>query len=101
MRAMFLAGLAVGAALVLATSQASAATGYHAVPERAQTARLVSSELAWTCDAAGCSAPRTGASRDSHICSRLARDVGPLSAFTVGNIPFDEQALARCNQAGR
>lgn len=101
MRAMFLAGLAVGAAIVLASSQASAAPGYHAVPERTQSARLVSSDLAWTCDAAGCSAPRTGATRDSHVCSRLARDVGPLSAFTVADSAFDDEALARCNRAAR
>lgn len=101
MRVMFLAGLAVGAVIVLATSQASAATGYHAVPERARTARLVSSELAWTCDASGCSAPRTGATPDSHVCSRLAREAGSLSAFTVGGVPYDQAALARCNQAAR
>ncbi|MCT2557448.1 hypothetical protein N0B51_00490 [Tsuneonella sp. YG55] len=84
----------------LAPAPAQAATGaafYHAelaVP--AAEARTIASGLLWNCADTACTANK-GTSRPVIVCKRLAKEVGPISAFVANGKPIDGDDLARCN----
>lgn len=90
--------LTFGAALT--PTPAQAATGaafYHAeLTAPATEARTIASGLLWNCADSACTANK-GTSRPVIVCKRLAKEVGPISAFVANGKPIDADDLARCN----
>ncbi|MCA3254052.1 MAG: hypothetical protein INF91_00370 [Alphaproteobacteria bacterium] len=80
-------------------SAAAAAPNYQAtlaVP--ASQSKLVSSERQWSCAGLACVAGGEATSAAARICSRLAREVGPIAAFTANGRALDAGQLAACNE---
>lgn len=86
----------------IAPSPAEAANGgafYHAqLAAPAENARTIASGLVWSCAGTDCTANR-GTSRPVIVCKRLAKELGPISAFAANGKPIDADDLARCNAA--
>jgi hypothetical protein len=59
--------------------------------------KLVSSDRLWGCEGVLCAAAGPADSAARHICSRLAKEVGPLKSFAVRGRAFDADQLAACN----
>ena len=59
--------------------------------------KLVSSERLWTCSDSVCTAQGAASSPPQHVCSRLAREMGAMTAFSARGVAFDAEALAACN----
>lgn len=92
-------GLAFAASLLLVGS-AAAADAPSFVAELAapsDSVKLVSSDRLWSCVGVTCAAAGPSDSAFRRICSRLAKEVGPLKAFTARGRTFDEAELAACN----
>jgi hypothetical protein len=91
------------AIMIGASAQVSAALPmYRATPVTAPAdGQIIVHDLAWRCASGSCTASRTGSSTDSTICSALARDLGPLTAFAVGDTDFDAAAIEKCNHRAR
>ena len=91
------ATLAVGTAVAPVAAQAASAAPYYtaqlAAPASARTA--VAGGLIWTCDGSTCTAAR-GTSRPAIVCARLAREVGPVTAFVADGKALAAEDLARC-----
>jgi len=75
------------------------AANYMATPVSAPAAgKIVARNLMWNCDGTRCVAQQTGsASRPAIVCAVVAKELGPLSGFSVGDDAFDADALAKCN----
>lgn len=90
--------LTFGAAL--APAPGHAATGgafYHAeLAAPATEARTIASGLLWNCADTACTANK-GTSRPVIVCQRLAKEVGPISAFVANGEAIDAKDLQRCN----
>ena len=86
----------------LAPSPAQAATGesfYRAelsAPLTGKTAKPIASGLVWKCVGTACTAGEA-TSRPAIVCARLAKQVGPLDAFSAKGRTFEADELARCN----
>lgn len=60
---------------------------------------IVAGDVQWDCDKTSCWSTSDTSIGDSQLaCQTLARNLGPLSAFSSSH-SFDAGALARCNQA--
>ena len=81
---------------------AEAATGgtfYRAelaAPAPAAKARPIVSGQVWKCAESACVSGEA-TSRPAIVCARIAKEVGPLAAFTAGDKAFAAEELARCN----
>ena len=91
------------AAVVLVAGGAPAlAVEYKVTPATAPAdGKIIVHDVAWRCSVGSCVATRTGSSTDATVCSALARDLGKISAFTVGDATFDGSALEKCNRRAR
>lgn len=63
--------------------------------------KIIVHDAAWRCSSGSCVASRTGSSTDATVCSALARDLGKISTFLVGDAAFDAAALEKCNRRAR
>lgn len=87
---LFAAGIANAGLLQTATAKLEA-------PLTAPQYNLVAAEVAWNCEGDVCQTNidrRTPMARD---CRQLARKVGKIASFKVGNLELPEAELARCN----
>lgn len=92
--------LALAAVALFGLATPALASNYIAsLQAPAKTAKLVSSDRLWRCDGATCAADGEASSAAKHICSRLAKEVGPLLAFTAQGRVFAADELAQCNAA--
>jgi hypothetical protein len=89
--------------LLLASASAGHAAqgsaGYLATPAKApaKTSFIVRDRL-WKCDTAGaCAGPKSTGNQNT-ACALAAQRLGTLTAFHVEGQPFDEAALAKCNE---
>ncbi|HLL29393.1 MAG TPA: hypothetical protein VK403_00190 [Allosphingosinicella sp.] len=83
------------------TAFASGSSRYRAEPATPPAAaRVIAKDVSWRCGAAGCVAPQ-GNSRPAIDCAALAREVGTLRSFSVGDRPFEPAALEKCNARAR
>lgn len=64
-------------------------------------ARLISSELIWTCAGVTCAARGAMTDTPARMCARLARDRGRLVSFVMNGVGFDVDRLASCNARAR
>lgn len=82
---------------------AAAATSYSvSFAEPAASAPFVSSERQWSCAGVDCRAGGEATSPAKHICARLAKEVGLVTAFSAKGREFSAEEIARCNErAGR
>ncbi len=96
--AMAYTALTFGAALSPAPAQAATGGAFYraelAAP--AADARTIASGLVWNCADTACTANK-GTSRPVIVCKRLAKHVGPISAFHANGKPIDDEDLVRCN----
>src|ERR1700761_7609157 len=93
-----LATLMLAAGLGLSIQVAAAPAAYVAVfAAPVVKARIVSSDRLWTCADSTCVSGGQPDSAPQHVCSRLARALGPLTSFAVREQAFDAVALATCN----
>ena len=90
------AALSVAAIMPAAAFAQSGAHYAATAVEAPGKSSFVTQNTIWKCKDAVCTAPRA-ASQDKVVCERVVRNVGPLSAFTVGGTAFDAEALAACN----
>ena len=93
---------ATGSLLLLASASASHAAqgaGYVATPAKASAkASFIVRDRLWKCDPAGaCAGPRSTGNQNT-ACALAAQRLGTLTAFHVEGQPFDEAALAKCNE---
>jgi hypothetical protein len=65
------------------------------------TAVAIVRDMRWACAGATCSAQRSATSPDANVCASVARRLGRLTRFAVGDREFDAAALERCNAAAR
>lgn len=63
------------------------------------TTTTIVRDLRWACVGDMCSAPRTATSPDANVCAAIARRLGRLTSFAVGDRSFDPAQLERCNAA--
>ena len=73
--------------------------GYLATPAKApaKTSFIVRDRL-WKCDTTGaCAGPKSTGNQNT-ACALAAKQLGTLTAFHAGGQPFDEAALAKCNE---
>lgn len=93
-------GIATLAASLLLAAPAFAAEAPSYVAElaaRSDSVKLVSSDRLWSCVGVTCAAAGPADSAAKRICSRLAREIGPLKAFSARGRVFNQQELAACN----
>ncbi|RHW16746.1 hypothetical protein D1610_13515 [Sphingomonas gilva] len=86
--------------LLASASTASAAQGgYVATPAKAPAkSSFIVRDRLWKCDDAGaCAGPKSTGNQNT-ACALAAQRLGTLTAFHVEGRPFDEAALARCNE---
>ncbi len=92
--------LAVAAFALLGVATPALASNYVASLQAPAThAKLVSSDRLWRCDGVTCTADGGASSAAKHICSRLAKEVGPVTGFTAQGKVFAADELAQCNAA--
>lgn len=90
--------LTLAAAALFAIGTPAFASNYVAsLQSPAKSAQLVSSERLWSCAGTTCAAGGEATSPAKRICSRLVKEVGPLSAFTAQGKIFAADELAQCN----
>lgn len=91
-------------ALAFAAAPAVAATdpGYRLTTERTfdHKKSVVIDDVLWTCKDQSCSTGHAG-SKPLILCEKIARRIGRLTSFAVGTVPFDDDALAKCNMHAR
>lgn len=87
---------------------ASFSPAYATSPAYMATARvaprdgqIVVHDMLWRCSSGSCTARRDGKSTDATICSAVARNLGPLTSFAVGDEAFDATTLEKCNRRTR
>ena len=96
-RTVFSAIVASAAMLAAAGVQAQPTTGYYvATPVKAGKSRLMTRDTPWRLENGAYVAAKASA-RDTMLCQMVARDVGGLSAFSVGGVAYDAAALDKCN----
>lgn len=86
--------------LLASASTANAAQGgYVATPTKAPAkSSFIVRDRLWKCDDAGaCAGPKSTGNQNT-ACALAAQRLGTLTAFHVEGQPFDEAALARCNE---
>ncbi|ANY18561.1 hypothetical protein A6F68_00025 [Tsuneonella dongtanensis] len=90
--------LTFGVALTPSPAEAASVPFYRAeVTTVAEgKARPIASGMVWKCTETVCTAGEAS-SRPAIVCARLAKEVGPLTAFTAGGKAFEAEELARCN----
>ncbi len=52
----------------------------------------------WVCEGDNCATDQAR-SRPANVCHSVARELGPVTAFTVDEEAFSDEELAECNQA--
>lgn len=101
MKTLFLAALAVSTLVVApAVAQSPAARQTAELVAPAADAKFVGKGTIWRCAGTACTAPASD-SRPAISCSSLVKQVGKVSAFTVGGVALDQSALERCNSFAR
>lgn len=83
----------------LAAAPAFAQSGGYYTATAAETpkkASFITQNTVWKCKDNVCFAPRTP-TQDKVMCERAVTRIGALSAFSVGGVAFDADALAACN----
>ena len=89
--------LTFGTALTPAPAVAGEGAYYRAtLAAPAPEARMIARGTLWLCNGANCGA-RKDNSRPAIVCARLAREAGPVTAFSHGGEAFDAEELAECN----
>ena len=99
MAALAYTTLTFGAAITPAPAEAATGGAFYRAEMTAPAkgnARPIASGLVWKCAENVCTAGQA-TSRPAIVCARLAKEVGPLTSFTVGDKPFAAEELARCN----
>ncbi|NJR77839.1 CC_3452 family protein [Sphingomonas corticis] len=97
LRAVFSAVVTSAALLAAAGVQAQTGAYYVATPAAAPAKeRLMTRATPWRL-ANGSFVAARAPERDQLLCQLVARDVGGLSAFSVGGKPYDAAALDKCN----
>lgn len=91
--------VAVAASLLVATPVAAAdAPSYVAELAAPSTSvKLVSSDRLWSCVGVTCAAAGPADSAAKRICSRLAKEIGPLKSFKARGRVFNAEELTACN----
>lgn len=91
--------LTVGAAVTPAPAQAATGGAFYraelSTPAGANARPIVSGQI-WKCSETACVSGEA-TSRPAIVCARIAKEVGPLAAFTAGEKVFAAEELARCN----
>lgn len=107
MNRILAAAAAVGtsALLFLATTSpafAQGTVGYQLVPAAAPASgeAWVASDVIWKRAGEGYVAPQAN-SRPAVVCAQAAKKVGKVVSFTANGQPFDEAALAKCNEKAK
>jgi hypothetical protein len=94
--------LTAGRATILAVAALSAApamaqSGYSVMLTNAPAeAKIMAGGTVFVCDGADCTA-RESSSSPLRVCTALAKETGPVAAFTFAGKAFDEAKLAKCN----
>ncbi|MBW6522845.1 hypothetical protein KZ810_04975 [Sphingomonas sp. RHCKR47] len=90
--------VATAAILAAAGVQAETPTGYYvATPvAKVEKTRLITRSTLWSQQNGAFVAARAP-ERDTVLCQLVARDVGGLSAFSVGGKAYDDAQLEKCN----
>lgn len=98
LRAIATAIIASAAVLGAAGVSAQPTGGYYVATPAAQTskARLITRSTAWALQNGSFVAAKAP-ERDTVLCQLVARDVGGLSAFSVGGKAYDAAQLEKCN----
>jgi hypothetical protein len=80
---------------------AAQAQGYSAVPTAMPAkANVMTRATLWKCAGGTCTTPKSD-ERAAVLCQLAAREMGPLTTFSAQGVPFDADALARCNARAR
>lgn len=93
---------ALAAATLTTGMAASGAIAAKAPHIQVQLAKPVESQMviirgaAVRCSDNSCSAGKSSSSA-KHMCVKIAREFGKVTAFRMGKIQFDDAALAKCN----
>ena len=100
---MSLKSMTLALGLAAATPLSAQSAAYVAVfAEPVAAAKIMSSDRLWACAESTCISGGAADSPPQHICSRLARTLGPLTSFAVREQAFDPASLAACNaKAGK
>ena len=86
-------------AVAAIAAPAFADTGWTAAPASPSSKLgFVGDSVIWSCGSGGCISQSDTSNADPMSeCLSLARQLGPLTAFTGGGVPFAAARLARCN----
>jgi hypothetical protein len=87
----------IAAVMFAVVTPAFAANYVASLQVPATATKLISSERMWSCNGVVCVAGGDASSAAKHICSRLVKEVGPLSGFTAQGKVFAADELAECN----
>jgi hypothetical protein len=103
---MRLSTLAASAALILTATTAFAATLSPAsvklvTPVSTPNTAKIALNTGWNCTGDTCTAQIDRKSPAVRDCRQIVRELGPVSAFTVGERSLDEAGIVACNAAGR
>jgi hypothetical protein len=91
---LFAAALSMLAAPAFADTTMWTAT----LAKPATQSAFLAGDVTWDCNDAGChSTSDVAAGQAMQACQALAKEFGPVSAFSTLK-PFDESMLARCNK---
>ena len=87
-----------GALVTPTAAEAQSSTVYYTaeLATPAKEARTIAKGMVWHCEGTRCVAAKNN-SRPNIACERLTREVGELTKFTAKGVPFDDEALAKCN----
>lgn len=92
--------LTIGTAVTPAPVQAATGGAFYraelSTPADSTNARPIVSGQVWKCSGTACVSGEA-TSRPAIVCARIAKEVGPLAAFTAGEKVFAAEELARCN----
>lgn len=99
--AMILAGALALAATAAFASVTQVVTARLAAPVAETNNAVVAAGAVWNCEGTVCVARmerRTPVARD---CRMLAREVGQITEFSVGDLRLDAAGLETCNRSAR
>lgn len=99
-RIAFIAALSLAGMAATPVTAQSAARQTAELAAPAKTAKVIGKGVVWHCAGTSCNAPQSD-SRAAISCATLVKQVGQVSAFTVGGVALDEAALTRCNSFAR
>lgn len=99
-RIAFIAALSLAGMVASPVAAQTSARQTAELSAPAKTAKVIGKGVVWHCAGASCTAPQ-GDSRPAISCAALVKQVGQVSAFTVGGVALDEAALTRCNSFAR